>query len=285
MPVYSLLSNVTVEYAIAEGKPLVRLRAPQGIRSRGAYGGTGVMFFHWVQEGKTQAWRYDPSIPEPSELTPEVSTDPSGAQLLTFSMESLLPASGLLRGRWEGAFLAPAIHIDVPLGADVWVFLLRSPWFPLKITADKSMLSVVHDASTATASVSPSGDGGLAIALSCSGPSIKRATLLMKRKVGQFSSEEVVAEVEKGQADQVWRPIIRQFELCLLTSGSMSERQLSEWAGGLGAAYSSGFLGPGNLEGDFILCDGPLTEYSLTLRGDLGFMRHAEDTASVTLSW
>src|SRR5205809_7077842 len=116
LPVYSLLGGIHTEYAIAGGKPIVRLRSSGEIRHRGAYTGTAMLLFHWVQEGKTQAWRFDPSIPDPQPIRPEETTDSEGSQSLTFTLGELLPAAGLLRGRWEGAFFAPAIHLDVPLG-------------------------------------------------------------------------------------------------------------------------------------------------------------------------
>jgi len=103
--------------------------------------------------------------------------------------------------------------------------------------------------------------------------------------VGEFVSEELIGEVDAGMANQVWRPIIRNFDLCLETSSSMSMGDLSEIARGLGARFSPGLFGPGSLEGDFLLCDGPLTEYSLTLRGDLGFFRNVEDSTRVDMTW
>src|SRR5438874_9265005 len=79
---------------------------------------------------KTQAWRCDSSMLDPQIIQPEEATDTGGSQTLTFTLQESMPAAGLLRRRWEGMFLAPAIHIDVPMGHDLWIFLIRSPWFP-----------------------------------------------------------------------------------------------------------------------------------------------------------
>jgi len=67
---------------------------------------------------------------DPQIIQPEEATDTGGSQTLTFTLQESMPAAGLLRRRWEGMFLAPAIHIDVPMGHDLWIFLIRSPWFP-----------------------------------------------------------------------------------------------------------------------------------------------------------
>lgn len=285
MPVYSLVSGVQTEYIIAGGKPTIRLKSTGGIGYRGAYTGVAVLLFHWVQQGKTQAWRFDPSIPEPQPIQPEETTDKNGSQLLAFSIGELLPAVGLLRGRWEGTFLAPAIHLDVPMGRDIWVFLLRSPWFPLKLSLKRQSLSVATDQSVANATLIPGPTGTLSATISNPDRSFKKVSLIMKRKVGELVSEELVGEVDAGMASHVWRPIIRNFDLCLETSSSMSRGDLSEIARGLGAEFSPGLFGPGSLEGDFLLCDGPLTEYSLTLRGDLGFFQRQGDSTKVALTW
>ncbi len=285
LPVYSLVSGVQTEYIIAEGKPTIRLKSTGGITYRSVYTGLAVLFFHWVQEEKTQSWRFDPSIPEPQPTQPEETTDKDGNHLLTFTLGELLPAAGLLRRRWEGTFLAPAIHIDVPMGRDIWVFLLRSPWFPLKLSLKKQSLSVATEHSVANATLTPGPAGALSATISNPGTSFKRVFLIMKRKVGEFVSEESIGEVDTGMSNQVWRPIIRNFDLCLVTHSSMSMGELSDIARGLGAESSPGLFGPGSLQGDFLLCDGPLTEYSLTLRADHGLFQHSEDSTDATLTW
>src|SRR5947207_14039442 len=129
LPVYSLLGGIHTEYAIAGGKPIVRLRSSGEIRHRGAYTGTAMLLFHWVQEGKTQAWRFDPSIPDPQPIRPEETTDSEGSQSLTFTLGEFLSAAVLLLSRLEGASFAAAMSLDVPLEVDIWVLLLRSLWY------------------------------------------------------------------------------------------------------------------------------------------------------------
>ncbi len=204
MPVYSLVSGVQTEYIIASGKPTIRLKSTGGITYRSAYTGLAVLLFHWVQQGKTQAWRFDPSISEPQPIEPEETTDKDGNHLLTFTLGELLPAAGLLRRRWEGTLLAPAVHLDVPMGRDIWVFLLRSPWFPLKLSLNRQSLSVAAGQSVANATLSPGPAGALSATISNPGTSFKKVFLTMKRKVGEFVSEESIGEVDAGMAEQVW---------------------------------------------------------------------------------
>jgi len=270
---------------IAEGHPEVRLKSKDKIKHRGVYGGIATLLFHWVQENKTESWRFEPSLPQATQLQTDETTDSDGSQLLTISPGDLVPASGLLRGNWVGTFLAPAVHIDVPWGADIWIFLFRSPWFPLKLSLAKSNLMVAHKQSTAAAVLTQSAGGAFSASLSSSGGDIKNASLVMKRKIGQFTSEEPICSVEAGVVSQAWAPITRQFDLCLVTSSTMSMSELAVVAKGMGADTSQGFLGPGSIQGDFVLCDGPLTKYSLDLRGDLGFLRHEEDSSDASLSW
>ena len=157
----------------------------------------------------------------------EESTDADGSQLLTFTLQESMPAAGLLRRRWEGMVLAPAIHIDVPMGRDVWIYLIRSPWFPLKLSLSKPLLSLGHDESAANASISIDSTGGFSAAVSNTGILFKKVSLVMSRRVGEFVSEEVVGEVDSGITNLSWRPIMRSFDLCLVTSSSMSMGQLA----------------------------------------------------------
>ena len=285
MPVYSLVGGIQVEYGIGAGQPIVKLKSSRGIAHRAVYTGTGVLFFHWVQEGKTQAWRCDSSMLDPQIIQPEEATATDGGQTLTFTLQESMPAAGLLRRRWEGMFLAPAIHIDVPMGRDIWIFLIRSPWFPLNPSVSKPLLSIAHDQSIANASISILPTGGLTAAVSNTGTSFKKVSLVMSRRVGEFVSEEVIGEVSSGTGNLSWRPIMRSFDLCFAMSSSMSMGELAGVAQGLGAQFTSGFFGPGSMIGDYILCDGPRTGYSLLLRGDLGLLRHEEDSTQASLAW
>ena len=284
MAVYSLVNDVETEYIIAAGKPVLRLKPSGHLRHRAIYGGTAQLLFHWVQEGKTQAWRFEPSIPEPRPVQVE-ETQEGGAQLLTMTLDEILPATGVIKDRMQGVIAAPGVHIDVPWGSDIWMFLIRSPWFKLMPRIDRTTLSVEHESGRAVASVGPSGIGGISVELSVSGTSFKRASVTMRRTMGQFTTDELIGEVQTGVQTFTWDPIMRSFDLCLVTHAAMNESHFVDLMRGLGASVSSGLLGGGTMQGDFVLCDGPSMGYSVVLTGDSGFLEHPHDETGVALTW
>ena len=284
MAVYNLVKDVEVEYIIAAGKPVVRLKSGGHLKHRAIYGGTAQLLFHWVQEGKTQVWKFEPSMPEPRLVQAE-ETNEGGAQLLTMTLDEILPATGIIKDRMQGIIAAPAVHINVPWGYDIWMFLIRSPWFQLRPRIDRTTLLVEHDSGRAVASISPSGTGGISAELSVSGTSFKKASITIRRTIGQFTSDELIGEVQTGEQTYTWDPIMRSFDLCLVTHATMTESHFVDLMRGLGASVSSGFLGGGTMQGDFVLCDGPSMEYSVTLTGDSGFLEHPHDETGVALTW
>jgi hypothetical protein len=64
----------------------------------------------------------------------------------------MFPATGLIKTNVTGEMKAPAVHFDLPYAFDLWVVLLRSPWFPLKIGIEKS-LTIAHGSAQAMAEV------------------------------------------------------------------------------------------------------------------------------------
>jgi hypothetical protein len=284
LAVYNLLKDVEVEYIIAAGKPVVRLKSGSHLKHRAIYGGTAQLLFHWVQEGKTQAWKFEPSIPEPKLVLAE-ETSEGGAQLLAMTLDEILPATGVIKDRMQGVIAAPAVHMDVPWGYDIWMFLIRSPWFQFRQRIDRTTLSVEHESGRAVASISPTGTGGISVELSVSGTSFKKASIAIKRTIGQFTSDEFIGEAQAGAQTFSWYPIMRSFDLCLVTHATMNESQFVDLMRGLGASVSSGILGGGTMQGDFVLCDGPSMGYSVVLTGDSGFLEHPHDETGVTLTW
>jgi hypothetical protein len=284
LAVYGLVKGVEVEYITAAGKPAVRLRSGGPIKHRAIDGGAAQLLFHWVQEGKTQVWRFEPSMPESRPVQAEETHD-EGARLLTMALDEILPATGVIKDRMQGIIAAPAIHIDVPWGPDIWMFLIRSPWFQLKQRIDRATLTVEHESGRAVASTSPSGSGGISVELSVSGTGFRKASVSVRRTIGQFTSDELVGEVQTGTQTFTWDPIMRSFDLCLVTHATMNESNFVDLMRGLGASISSGFFGGGTMQGDFVLCDGPSMGYSVILAGDSGFLEHPRDETGFTLTW
>jgi hypothetical protein len=285
MPCYSLVEGVTASYLVEAGTTKVTISSRSPLKHRDIFTGTGQMVFHWVQEGKTQAWKCDISMADRSPAQVEETPAPDGSQNLGVVLKELYPAGLLLQGRMVGALVAPAIHIDIPWGTDVWVFMVRSPWFHLQQQLGKPTLAVQHDVSKATANLALSPDGGLSAQVAMEGTSFKNASLALRRTLGQFSFEEVVCSIGAGSGTFSWTPILRSFDLMLVTKGSISESQLAEVARGLGAQVSAGMFGSGSVEGDYVLCDGPALSYAWTLKGHRGFLESAQDQTDARIGW
>jgi hypothetical protein len=285
MPCYSLAGGIDAAYAVEAGATSVTINSKGPLKHRAVYTGTGRMIFHWVQEGKTQAWRCDISMLDPEAVQVAETAGEDGSRRLAVGLKNVYPAGLILQGRMVGTLMAPAIHVDVPWGEDVWVFLIRSPWFPLKLRIDKPALSVAHDAGKASASLSVLGEGNVSAQVALDGTNFKSASLVVRRTLGSFSSNEVVCEVGTGAQTFVWKPIVRVFDLLLVVKGSVTEGHIADVARGLGAQISSGILGGGNVEGDFVLCDGPATSYAWILRGHRGLLENEEDQSDAKFTW
>ncbi len=285
MPSLSLAGGVDASYAVAAGKTTVVITAAPRLNYRGVYVGTGQMIFHWVQEGKTQVWRCDMDMLDPAPAAALEKAGADGRVELEVEMPEMYPAGLILQGRMVGTLIAPAVHVDVPWGADVWVFLVRSPWFPLKLQVERTSLAAAHDADRAAALLGILQDGSVSAQVSITGAGFKNASLSVRRTLGQYSSEELVCQIEGGAQAAMWKPIMRAFDLVLVTKGSVSESQFASIARGLGAQVSSGFFGTGGVEGDFVLCDGPALSYAWVLKGHRGLLENEEDRAAAKFTW
>jgi len=285
MPSYSLAGGIDASYAVAAGKTTVVISSNTRLNHRAVYVGTGQMTLHWVQEGKTQVWRCDTAMIDPAPAQVQEETAADGSQRLEVELTNVYPAGVLLQGRMVGTLMAPAVHVDIPMGSDVWVFLIRSPWFPSRLQVGRTELAVEHAPDRASASLAIAADGGLSAQVALSGTAFKKASLYVKRTLGSYSSEELVSEVEAGTQAATWRPITRAFDLVLVIKGNVSESRFADIAKGLGAQLSSGFLGPGSLQGDFVLCDGPAFSYTWLLRGHRGFLENEEDRTDAKFMW
>lgn len=285
MPCYSLAGGIDAAYAVEAGATTVTINSKERLKHRAVFVGTGQMVFHWVQEGKTQAWRCDLSLIDRTMVPAVESVGEDGSQHLQVGLKDVYPAGLILQQRMVGTLLAPAIHVDVPWGEDVWVFLIKSPWFPVKLQIDKPALSVVRDSSRVTASLNILEDGSVSAQVGLEGKGFKGASLVLRRTLGAFTSNEAVCEVSTGPQAFAWKPIARVFDLLLVVKGTVTERHVEDVAKGLGAQISSGLLGGGSVEGDFVLCDGPATTYAWVLRGHRGLLENEEDRSDARFTW
>ncbi len=285
MPSLSLAGGIDASYAVAAGRTTVTITAASRMNYRGVYVGTGQMLFHWVQEGKTQVWRCDTEMLDSASAAAVEKVGADGREELEVEMPEMYPAGLILQGRMVGILIAPAVHVDVPWGADVWVFLVRSPWFPLKLQVERTSLAATHESDRASAWLGVLQDGSVSAQVSLTGTAFKNASLSVRRTLGQYSSEELVCQTGTGTQSMTWKPILRAFDLVLVMRGSVSESQFASIARGLGAQVSSGFFGVGGVEGDFVLCDGPALSYVWVLKGHRGLLENEEDRAAAKFTW
>ena len=285
MTTLSFLGGVDAIYSVAAGQTVITISSGSRLDYKAVTTGTGQMHFHWVQEGKTQVWRCDVSMLDSHPVQPIETPGPDGSQSLQVAMGSIYPAGLLLKGRMEGVLFAPAVHVELPWWKNLWVFMIRSPWFPLNLKVDRPSLTVRHNASLVTASLSVSSGGMASGQIGFDGQDYKNATLVLRRTLGPYASEEAVSEATSGVQAFDWKPIERDFDLLLVMGSSISESHLAEISRGLGAEVSSGIFGPGGVQGDFVLCDGPMTSYSWVLRGHRGFLENDEDQTVARFTW
>jgi hypothetical protein len=285
LPSLSFRKGVEASYSIVAGETIVEIVSSSKLDVKAVHVGTGQMVFHWVSTGKTSSWKCDTSMLDPMAVQAEEKVGTDGSQKLEVKLENVFPAGLLLQGRMVGTLIAPAVHVNVPWMRDVWVFLIRSPWFPLKFQLDKPGLFLQHDASTISAALNTSADGSVAAQVILDGADFKKATLAVKRSLGSYSSEEVICEVEGGSQTSVWNPISRDFDLLLVTGEAIGEGELIKLAGGLSANMSHEYFSPGSVEGDFVLCDGPAASYSWVLTGHRGLLENAIDQTAAKFTW
>jgi len=285
VPSYSLADGVDASYVVAAGRTAVVITSQNRLKHRAVYAGTGQMVFRWVQTGKTQVWQCETKMLNQTATEALETVGRDGRQRLEVELRDVTPAACILQGNMVGTLVAPALHVDVPLGSDVWVFLIRSPWFPLKLQVDKPLLTVEHKASRATASLGVLANGSVTARVLIDGTGFKSALLAVKRTLGAYSSSELVCQIGTGSQSLEWKPISRLFDLVLVTKGEISESKLVDVARGLGAQISSGILTSGSVQGDFILCDGPATSYNWSLKGHRGLMENVEDQTEARFTW
>jgi hypothetical protein len=98
--------------------------------------------------------------------------------------------------------------------------------------------------------------------------------------------EETVGEVTGGIGTFTWRPFLRNFDVVLVTSSSMSLGAFVDFLKNLGADAKQSFFSLGSyIPNDFLLCDGPTMNYTLRLRGEKHFLGHEEDKTKISLNY
>jgi len=289
LPGLSFAKEVDASYAVAADKTTVVINSKSRVNSRGVYVGTGQMTFHWESSRWGSSWKCELSMLDPVAVQAAETAGEDGSQKMEVELRNVFPACLLLvPGGGNGALTAPAVHVDVPWGGDIWVFLLRSPWFPLKFQVDRSVLSLQHDASKVTALLGVSFDGSLTAQVALEGTGFKKAALDVRRTIGSFSSYEVIGEVEGGIQSFKWSPTTPAFDLLLITKGKISSKEDSELVRRLGVEAAHHRVRPMSWaeprEGMLVFCDGPAISYELILRGQRGLLEN-QDKTSAKFTW
>ncbi len=277
----SLVNDVLGEYEVIEGTPRITIRSANALKYRGFYACTVRLTF--MRHNSRDVYGVEPVIAKSAPVQVDDRTGVDGkTHIYTVWMDSLSPSTGFLDQNLWGAFVVPAIHIDISLDRDIWALIMRSPWSPAKVSLPTNTLSISHDSARATAIVTAPPEGGVSAALMNSGSGYKSVSLVVRRVVGLMLSDEMLGETTSGMLPCTWRSVSRSFDLMLLTGHSISLADFTSVLAGLGAPVSPSRAG---LDTYFVLADGPGVGYKLVLDGDKGLMRHDIDEFAFQLSW
>jgi len=286
VPSYSLESGFEASYSISEdGNTTVSLRCTKPLKFRETYVGTATLEFYW-----SKSWVFVPTIIEPYRAQHTETTLADGqTQVINVALgRKIFAASGLVDVNVAGKIIAPAVHFDLPLAADVWVFLLRSPWYPLNIEVEKPSLSIKHNLSAAAAELSSTiphegGQQTLRADLAVHGDGFKWVKLSIKRNADRASDEEDLGSLNNGFQTMTWKPTIRSFNVLLVTRSQPRINQFVEFLKYLGAKVQEGAFFGSSLRENFVVCDGLNMNYKLILTGEKGLLGHEKDETAVLL--
>ncbi len=275
------------------GTTSVSVRSASPIKPRAVYVGSATLDFMWVSTGKSTHWQFTPRLidPTPAQYN-ETKAEADQTQVINVDLGNrMFPAAGIVRTNLTGQIKAAAIQFDLPYATDVWVFLLRSPWFPLKVVVEKTPLSIMHGSAQAVAQLE-SGTTGfndaslLKAYVSTHGEGFKNVQVSLERQLGRTHIEEVIGVVGAAGMDSfTWKPFLRNFDVALVAPSTMGPGQFVDFLRYLGADAKASFFSFGNyMPNDFLLCDGPAMDYTLRLRGEKHILGHEEDTTRVSLT-
>jgi hypothetical protein len=276
---YAVSQDANTTVAVHNSKPL---------KFREIYVGAASLEFGWVSTGKTSSWISSETMLDPTPAQhSETLADDGQTQIINVELGSkMFPATGLVDPSFGGEIIAPAIHFDVPHGYDLWIFLLRSPWFPIKINVEKSLLNIAHNLAQATAEIESVnlnvGEQTLRADVSVHGDGFKEVQLSIWRSMKRASLEENLGRLISGMETFGWKPTVRNFDMLLVTQSSMNLGAFADFLKYLGAEIHAGTFFP-SMPTYFLLCDGLNMNYSLRLTGEKHLLGHEKDETAITL--
>jgi hypothetical protein len=286
-----MASGHEASYGVSQdGNTTVAVHSVKPLNFRGICVGAASLAFGWDSDGKSRHWRFAPTIsdPTPAQYT-ETLADNGQTQIINVNLgNKMLPTSGLIDQNLSGEIIAPAIHFDVPHAYDLWVFLLRSPWFPLNIIVEKSSLNISHNLAHATAEIeriSPDlgSEQSLRVDVSVHGEGFNLVKLIMRRSTKRVSLDEELGELTSGMQTFSWKPTIRNFDVLLVTPSNMDFGAFVDFLKYLGAEIHQGKFMPASLPNFFLLCDGLKVSYQLSLTGEKHILGQEKDETAIML--
>jgi hypothetical protein len=287
-PSYNMAAENEAWYNIGDdGNATVSVRSKTPLNPRAVYIGEASMQFMWVHSGKSSHWQFTPTLLNPTQAQYSEVADGKDQIINVEFANKIFPASGLINSSVCGEIRAPAIHVDLPYAYDLWVFILRSPWSPLKISTERPSLSITHALAQAVVQLecgnTTFGDeGSLRAYLNIHGEGFTKVLVNLKRRTSYSTVEETLGEVSDGGGSFTWKPFVRNFDVVLTTFSSMPQSAFLDFLKFLGAQVQSGFVP--KTKGDFLLCDGPAIEYTLSLKGEKKYIGKEEDKTMLKLS-
>ena len=292
-PSYNIASGHEAWYTTKQdGNTTVSIRSTSPMNFRKAYVGTASLEFYWVSSGKSTHWQFTPTLLDPTPAqTSETKGEDGASQIIDVELGNrMFPATGLIKPNITGEIRVPAVHFDVPNAFDIWVFILRSPWFPIKVNTEKTTLKIAHGSAQAMAQIENSNailnDGTtLRADISVYGEGFKRIWLTMQRTVQRASDGETIGEVTSDMQTFSWKPSTRNFDVVLVAPSNMYLNSFLDFLKYLGAEINKSFFAFGSyMPNKFLLCDGPAMNYTLKLSGEKHFLGHENDETKITLT-
>lgn len=278
----NLAADQQAHYRLNEnGSATITVRSKTQLKPRAIYVGEATMQCIWVSTGKSTSWQFTPTILEPKQAQYTAEMD-GQEQVFQIELPKIVPASGLIASNVTGEIRASAVHFDLPYATDLWIFILKSSTNPLKITVDKAALNIMHTLAYVTEEINIREDT-LRSYVTMHGEGFFGVQVNLKRRTSHSVSEEKLTEIKYGASSIVWKPVVRDFDAILTTLSAMTHSDFLELLKGFGAEINKGVFS--NLKSDFVLCDGPAIEYTLTLRGDKKYIGKEEDRTAIKLSF
>jgi hypothetical protein len=260
----------------ADGEATVTVRSKKPLKPRAVYMGEAAMQSMWVHSTKSSHWTFMPGIATPKQAKYSQVMDGED-QVTTVELGKIAATSGVVDVSACGEIHTSAVHFDLPYTSDLWVFILKSPSVPFKVTADKPMLNMAYTLAYATAQVESSGDEEtLRTYVTMHGEGFTNLILSIQRHTATCKTEEILTEFKYGAAAVIWKPTIRNFDVTLTTTSGIAHGDYLTFLKFFGAEIQSGVFG--TLKSNFVLCDGPKIEYTLVLKGEKKYFGLMEET-------